>query len=424
MAVHHLVAILFHVGWGLFMIAETARLGSQSPANCEFVDDDVQGGEPAEGPCSGYGAGAAFAMFAALSAFGAALFAKRGPLSWYPFVGSLSLYTIAKVSETGGLSQQYCHDDVDIDEYCSGYTAAAVFYFFAFVASLAVLVLMWKLAESRHFAVTAFFAFLGLFSIGFMSEMGGAASFVCELASEDDDYIDKDPLKTRCNGYGFTTFLLAICMVIGFVYAALAFFKKDTGSSLWMGCSVFLAVYYLAWTSFAGTSADAGCDAAEDADDDASGMECSGDGAATAWYLFATIGAIIAAFFAARNHDGFKQAAFLAGFSLFYLGYVCLYGGQSAAACETYNEKVDDDDNYSALDLKNTCNGFGAAAAFSFFAFVVLLAAAILTQTPHGAPTAEDGAKAEPSAPAEKDVPVATAVPVADEAQQKDGANV
>lgn len=187
---------------------------------------------------------------------------------------------------------------------------------------------------------------------------------------------------------------------------------------------MFLAVYYLAWTSFAGTSANADCEIADDADDDATQAKCSGNGAATFWYLLATIAALVATFFAVRNHDGFKQAAFLAGFALFYLGYVSSIGGESASNCDMYTELYDDDDSFLAQDANNTCGGYGAAAFFGFVSFAILLAAAILTQTAHGAPTAEEGDKADPSAPQEKDVPVATAVPVAGEAQQKNGANV
>jgi len=420
MGVNSLVGTLFHVGWGMYMIAETARMGSVASPACDNQDDF----DALEGLCSGGGAGAAFSIFAAIAAFVAAALAKRGPLAWYPFVGSLALYTLAKVSETGGYSQYTCHDDIDAKELCSGFTAAAIFYFIAFALALAVLVLVWKMAESKHFSVSTFFAFIATFAIGTLCEYGGQSASEC-AAKDEDDYGDDDIFSTRCSGFGFATFVVAMAMVVGFAYAGLSFMKQNTGSNLWIGVSIYLALYFLGYTSFAGTKANVDCDVIE-SDDDRIEKTCGGYGAATFFAVVGTLLMIAAAFFSSRNHDGFKQATFLAGFAVYYIAYLSFVGGESAAACAAYNDLEDDDGGYNADSLQATCGGEGAAGFFAFVAFAVVIAAAVLTQLAQGAPVSdEDGQNADASAPQqEKDVPVVTAVAVAEEPQTKDGANV
>lgn len=413
MAVNFLINVLFHVGWGIFMIAETARLGGDSTSACEFKKDS----DFAESLCNGYGAGAAFSMFAAIAAFVAAALAKRGPMSWYPFIGSLALYTLAMVSAAGGNSEAWCHKDVDADELCSGYTAATLFYFVAFAVLIGVLALMWKMAEPKFYSITAFFTYLAIFAIGWMCELGGVASDSCE--SDNDD----DSTETRCSGFGFAAFVAALAMLVAAIFAALSFAKKDTGSNLWIGVSVFLVFFVLSYAVLVGTEANA-CDE-EDADDDAAEKYCSGSGAATFFYLVGVLLAIGAAFFSYRAHDAFKQALFLGTFALFYLAYVSFRGGKSAEVCESIEEN--DPKGSEKRSAQGICGGYGAAAFFAFVAFVILAVAAGLTQTAKGAPTADEPTEADASAPPqqEKDVPVVTAVPVNDDGQSnKNGANV
>lgn len=196
---------------------QTARLGGDSREPCDNKKDS----DAAEALCNGYGAGAAFAMFAALSAFVAAALSKRGSISWYPFLGSLALYSLSKLSETGGLSQANCDKKgFDNQEHCDGYTAAAIFYFIAFAAALSVMALIWKMGELKFFSISAFFGFLAVFALAHVAEWGGTTDSTCKSKNDDDI------VEAGCSGGGFATFVITMAMIAAAAYAGLTYTQK------------------------------------------------------------------------------------------------------------------------------------------------------------------------------------------------------
>lgn len=357
-SVNSVAAILFLVSWALYLVAEAARTGATAQPHCSNDDNKVD-----EYQCNGYTAAAVWFVFGTVIALVAAGLASRSSVRNILFVNSLALAALGYVCEYGGLTSAINeggksnfgneHDDLK-----TGYGAATVFFFFAFIAAIVCIVMLAKFAESVWSAILTFFVFLALWALALTGAFGGYSKANCDANSSGDIGKAEDSL---CDGYGFAAFATAVAMLASFWFAFLAFKSREDTNKIWIGWFVFGFVTFVAYTSKFAAEAQVYCQYIDGGNND---KQCQGYSAAAFFVLLAALAGIVGLVVACKEMANMTHTMFMAMFFLFFLGYACFSGGQSAFYCE------EADDN-SGGHLDDLCDGYAVSTFFAICGFVI-----------------------------------------------------
>lgn len=358
--VNTIAFILFVVAWALYLISEAARTGAESKPQCDNSDDD----KVAEKLCNGYAAAAVFFIFATVASLVAAGLATRSEVSKVMFVVSLAFAALSYTCEYGGLTTAVQEGGKDYygDNYKdlqSGWGAATVFFFFAFLTAIACAVLVGKYFDRIWMGTLSFFVFLGLWALALVGSFGGSSKFNCDADSNDT-------VNTFCDGFAFSAFMATVAMISAFWFSFLVYKSREDLNKIWVGWFLFAIMLFIAYTSYFATNAQVYCQYDMDGNND---KQCDGYSAAAFFILVASLVAMAGLIFACREMSNMMHVAFMFSFSLFFLGYSSFLGGQSVYNC------AQDKDNADAggvdMGYDDKCDGYGAATFFCIVGFVL-----------------------------------------------------
>lgn len=362
-SVNSVAAILFLVSWALYLVAEASRTGGLAKPNCD--NDDVKFREYL---CNGYSAAAVWFVFGTVMSLVGAGLASRGGIRNILFVTSLALAALGYVCEFGGLTSAVNEAGSDAfgeehDDLKTGYGAATVFFFFAFLSAIALIVTLAKFTEAVWSSILTFFIFLAFWSLALTGEFGGISKSNCDSDSSGDYGKAED---ARCDGYGFAAFATAVAMVGSFWFAFLAFKSREDTNKIWVGWFIFAFITFVAYTSQFAANAQAFC---RFETGDNNNKQCQGYSAAAFFVMLAALTALAGLVVACKEMANVAHTMFMATFSLFFLGYACFLGGQSAYNCAQDEDNADK--GLGDLGFDDQCDGYGVATFFSICGFVI-----------------------------------------------------
>jgi hypothetical protein len=348
--------LLFFVFWAIYELALCTVAATSADPFCQFDDDNSKQG------CDGYNTAAAMYFFAFTSSCVAAFFFRAKDNKMYiAAVVSLIFDAFGWAGMYGAPSSAYCDDTSGNDalsKYCSGYEAATTFFIFAGFCYVAQAVLIRPGQEVLgKFPILAFFGGLALYSLGFLSFMGGESAFFCELS--DDDVSTK-----RCNGFGFAAFVFALAFAATLAFLFFTFTQGPSVPSLWRYMLVYFNFFIFAFVAYFGANADANNSDSVDTNDGSA----SGYGFATFVLLVNFLVLLVhsaSPMFKPEWYGPHKHFVFFLTLCLYAFALTAVYGGISSDGCDA------GDDDFS----NNTCDGFAMATFFSFMNFLVMIGA-------------------------------------------------
>lgn len=163
--------------------------------------------------------------------------------------------------------------------------------------------------------------------------------------------------------------------------------REDT-NKIWIGWFVFGFVTFVAYTSKFAAEAQVYCQYIDGGNND---KQCQGYSAAAFFVLLAALAGIVGLVVACKEMANMTHTMFMAMFFLFFLGYACYSGGQSAFYCE----EADDNSggHYVSIELARTndnpllefrnahivfwflqddlCDGYAVSTFFAICGFVI-----------------------------------------------------
>jgi len=206
------------------------------------------------------------------------------------------------------------------------------------------------------FPILAFFSGLALYSLGFLSFMGGESAASCEF---DDDVNSK-----RCSGFGFAAFVFALAFAATLAFLFFTFTQGPSVASLWRYMLIYFTFFIFAFTAYFGANADANNSDGFDGNDGSA----SGYGFATFVLLINFLVLLVHSATPMFKPDWYgphKHFVFFLTLCLYTFALTAVYGGVSSDGCDA------GDDDFS----NNTCDGFATATFFCFVNFLIMIGA-------------------------------------------------
>lgn len=114
--------------------------------------------------------------------------------------------------------------------------------------------------------------------------------------------------------------------------------SEDT-NKIWVGWFIFAFITFVAYTSRFAGEAQAFC---QYETGDNNNKQCQGYSAAAFFIIIAALAALAGLVVACKEMHNVTHTMFMASFSLFFLGYACYLGGQSAYNCAQDEDNAGD----------------------------------------------------------------------------------